>query len=59
MGTCVLYRCFACSHSSLGFCDKILQVVNEEFGIVEGLMTTVHATTGIQSLCASNSFHYT
>ena len=23
-----------------------LQVVHEEFGIVEGLMTTVHATTG-------------
>lgn len=23
-----------------------MQVVHEEFGIVEGLMTTVHATTG-------------
>ena len=34
----------------------MLQVVHEEFGIVEGLMTTVHATTGIQSLCAPNSF---
>ena len=26
----------------------ILQVVHEEFGIVEGLMTTVHATTATQ-----------
>ena len=25
----------------------VLQVVHEEFGIVEGLMTTVHATTGL------------
>ena len=40
----------------LSFCDNMLQVVHEEFGIVEGLMTTVHATTGIQSLCAPNSF---
>lgn len=27
----------------------LLQVVHEEFGIVQGLMTTVHATTGIFS----------
>ncbi len=27
-----------------------MQVVHEEFGIVEGLMTTVHATTGFLSL---------
>lgn len=27
-----------------------LQVVHEEFGIVEGLMTTVHATTGMSLL---------
>ena len=29
------------------FCAPVLQVVNEEFGIIEGLMTTVHATTGL------------
>jgi hypothetical protein len=28
------------------FVDHAVQVVHEEFGIVEGLMTTVHATTG-------------
>ena len=28
------------------FVDHAMQVVHEEFGIVEGLMTTVHATTG-------------
>lgn len=28
-----------------------LQVVHEEFGILEGLMTTVHATTGFLSPC--------
>lgn len=27
----------------------IMQVVHEEFGILEGLMTTVHATTGTYS----------
>lgn len=27
--------------------DFIFQVVHQEFGIVEGLMTTVHATTGL------------
>ena len=27
--------------------DIYLQVVDEEFGIIEGLMTTVHATTGL------------
>jgi hypothetical protein len=29
----------------------IRQVVHEEFGIVEGLMTTVHATTGLLHIC--------
>ena len=29
------------------FCAPVLQVVDEEFGIIEGLMTTVHATTGL------------
>lgn len=27
-------------------CTVVVQVVHEEFGIIEGLMTTVHATTG-------------
>lgn len=31
-------------------CCCSLQVVHEEFGIVEGLMTTVHATTGMTLL---------
>lgn len=35
------------------FCAPVLQVVDEEFGIIEGLMTTVHATTG---LCLYLSF---
>jgi hypothetical protein len=26
--------------------DHVMQVVQEEYGIVDGLMTTVHATTG-------------
>lgn len=30
----------------------ILQVVHEEFGIIEGLMTTVHATTGMYCACS-------
>ena len=32
-------------------CVYCLQVVHEEFGILEGLMTTVHATTGSLSPC--------
>jgi glyceraldehyde-3-phosphate dehydrogenase/erythrose-4-phosphate dehydrogenase len=27
-----------------------MQVVHEEFGILEGLMTTVHATTGFLAM---------
>ena len=28
------------------FFSKLLQVINDRFGIVEGLMTTVHSITG-------------
>ena len=42
---------FEMSTSSLDiyliFCAPVLQVVDEEFGIIEGLTTTVHATTGL------------
>jgi hypothetical protein len=48
-----LFIIFAVSVCSL--VDHAMQVVHEEFGIVEGLMTTVHATTGwfrvLQSIC--------
>jgi hypothetical protein len=36
---------FLSKHTHLYYCGAV-QVVHEEFGIVEGLMTTVHATTG-------------
>lgn len=35
-------------HPALLLCHHLLQVVNDKFGIKEGLMTTVHATTATQ-----------
>lgn len=46
---------YYCSSLEYNYTKK-MQVVHEEFGIVEGLMTTVHATTGLLGSNVPNSY---
>ena len=45
------FFCVGCDYYSPYCFLSILQVINDRFGIVEGLMTTVHSITGEPIAC--------